>query len=92
MVMRNRHEEPGWWEDLPPKMRERFGTSAIETDENEGLPAKNPPAASRSFERLREYCLLAMLILSVGIALMIFLVLVMALVDGVNAPLQFLNR
>ena len=89
--MRNRHEEPGWWEDLPPKMRERFGTSAVDTDEHPALPA-NSPAAGPSFERLREYFLFAMMILSVGIALIIFLVLVMALVDGVNPPLPFLNR
>ncbi len=76
MVMRNRREEPGWWDDLPPKIRERFSAPDEPSDPE---PASAKP--SRGLAWLRESSLFAILMLAVALTNLFFLLLVFALVD-----------
>jgi len=87
MVMRYRHEDPGWWENLPPRIRERFAAPLAEAASGESAVATQV-AEPQSFAKLgwlRDSSILAMAFLAVALANVILL-LVLVMVDGVAAP------
>ncbi len=86
MVMRNRHsgaEPSGWWDDLPPQVRERFGVRPVATPpaptrplpgpHNQQLLDARPPLAL-----LREMTLLSLLLLGIAVANILFLLLALS--------------
>lgn len=83
MVMRNRHDgasSPGWWDDLPPAVRSRFG---VLTDLDPEPPARPrlQPSAGRfvwAFDAGR----LALLFLVVALANVLVLLLALAFLAG----------
>jgi hypothetical protein len=89
MVMKNRWEEAGWWDDLPPRVRERFSGSPFdraEASEPGQAVATSTIEPPPSLGWLRDSSLLAVLLIAVGIINAFLLVLVLALVDGVTMP------
>lgn len=94
MVMRNRHEEPSWWDELPPGLRARFAAPPLdnaETGEHVPLPAPEPSGRSSSTWIL-DLSRLAVLFLAVAIANVLFLILALAFVDGQAALLPLKGR
>lgn len=94
MVMRNRHEgpgSPGWGDDLPPKVRARFGNRTADLPDWDDPPAARrtepaPAAAPAPLGRVREYSRLALLFLAVGLANVVVLLLALAFLDGRPGP------
>lgn len=92
MVMRNRHDgsgSPGWWDSLPPRVRERFGTRPADyPDPGDPPPApQSAPAPGRSaLEWVHELIRLALLFLAVAVANLVFLLLALAFLDGRPGP------
>jgi len=85
MVMRNRRDEPGWWDDLPPRIRERFASPDV-ADGGASVAVAEVPASRRSLAWLRDSSLFALVMLGVALANVFFLLLVLALVDGSGPP------
>ena len=85
-MIQNQHEQPGWWEDLPPKIRERFGSA--ESDEHIALPPTVEPPFPAPFGWLRDYSVLAVLFLAAAIVNVVLLLIVLAYIDGVAMPFQ----
>lgn len=95
MVMRNRHDgagSPGWWDDLPPRVRARFGTRPADSPDPDDPPAapRQSSASGRSaLEWVHELSRLALLFLAVAVANLVVLLLALAFLDGRPGP-QFL--
>ena len=87
MVMANRQDEPGWWDELPPRIRSRF-----ERAEPEPSAAASEAAPLPTNHVFRDSTLLAGLFLLVAIANVLLLLFVLAYVDGVAAPIPWQNR
>ena len=87
MVMPNRHDEPGWWDELPPRIRSRFEQPALEPS-----AAASEAAPLPTNHVFRDSTLLAGLFLLVAIANVMLLLFVLAYVDGVAAPIPWQNR
>jgi hypothetical protein len=79
-MVRNRRDEPGWWDDLPPRIRERFATPVSEESGESVAVAEAPPR--RSLAWLRDSSLFAIIMIGIALANLFFLLLVFALVDG----------
>ena len=99
MVMPNRHEEPGWWDDLPPLVRSRFAAAPPESTAETGefqpiarMPAAAEPNNPASLDWLRDLSRLAVLFLAVAIANVVFLILALAFVDGPATMNPFQSR
>lgn len=77
MVMRNRgdgSDAPHWWDDLPPKLRERFSTPITQLDEERPAPrAEEPPPPVRGSELVGELSRLAFAFALVVFGLILFL-------------------
>ncbi|MDB5313312.1 MAG: hypothetical protein JWO38_7514 [Gemmataceae bacterium] len=93
MVMRNQHDGAGsseWWDDLPPKIRSRFGT--LPADDPAAAP--DPPAPARPaagpsvFDWVRELSRLALLFLAVAIGNIVFLLIALSFLAG-GPPVPF---
>src|SRR3712207_4892440 len=91
MVMRNQQgggNSPGWWDDLPPKVRERFGGERAASPVNDTLPltplpaARPQPAPAPTARVTRELSRLAVLFLGVAVANMVVLLLALAILRG----------
>ncbi|MFO0806795.1 MAG: hypothetical protein U0791_27130 [Gemmataceae bacterium] len=78
-MVRNRRDEPGWWDDLPPRIRERF---ALPEREESGPPVAVAAPPRRSLAWLRDSSIFALIMLGVALANLFFLLLVFALVDS----------
>jgi hypothetical protein len=79
-MVRNGRDEPGWWDDLPPRIRERFAAPPRE-ESGEGVAvAEQPPA--RSLAWLRDSSIFALIMFGIALANLFFLLLVFALVDS----------
>jgi hypothetical protein len=90
MVMRNRNGGDGalnWGDDLPPKVRSRFGTG-IDQPRHEARPAGPPrdPGPSPAVGRFLELSRLALVFLAVGVVNIVVLLLALAFVQGGPAP------
>lgn len=81
-MLRNRRDEPGWWEDLPPRIRERFAVPAFEETGESVAVAEALPSPRRSMAWLRDSSLFAIIMFAIALANLFFLLLVFALVDG----------
>lgn len=96
MVMRNRHDGSGWWEDLPPKVRERISAPGPASRPGEpgtrtavaNLPERQRPPA---LHWMRELGRLALLFLAVAIANVLFLLVALSFVGSgkIAAPAPF---
>jgi hypothetical protein len=88
MVMRNRNGGDGarnWGDDLPPKVRSRFGANQPQPEARPADPPRGPgpsPAVGRFLELGR----LALAFLAVGIVNIVILLLALAFVEGGPAP------
>lgn len=94
MVMRNQHgggNSPGWWDDLPPKVRERFGRrpaaaepvrppAATDTAPHAPLPPAPVPAPRPRVGR--EVSKVAVWFLAVAVVNMVVLLLALAVLRG----------
>jgi hypothetical protein len=78
-MVRNRRDEPGWWDDLPPRIRERF---ALPEREESSSPVAVAEPPRRSLVWLRDSSIFALIMLGVALANLFFLLLVFALVDS----------
>jgi hypothetical protein len=78
-MVRNRRDEPGWWDDLPPRIRERF--SPQPTEWSEPVAVAEAPVPRRSLAWLRDSSLFALVMFGIALANLFFLLLVFALVD-----------
>jgi hypothetical protein len=90
MVTKNQWEEAGWWDDLPPKIRERFAAPPA-APVTVPAPACEPPFPA-PFRGLGDYGVLAVLFFAVAVANVILLLFVLAFVDGVALPGPFQAR
>lgn len=81
-MVRDERNDSGWWDDLPPRIRERFAIPAYEEAGESVAVAEAPPPPQRSLAWLRDSSLFAVIMLAVAIANLFFLLLVFALVDG----------
>jgi hypothetical protein len=81
-MVRNRRDEPGWWDDLPPRIRERFAAPEREESGESVAVAEAPPPARRSLAWLRDSSLFALIMVGIALANLFFLLLVFALLDG----------
>ena len=80
-MVRNRRDEPGWWDDLPPRIRERFAAPERE-ESGESVAVAEAPPPRRSLAWLRDSTLFAAVMLVIAVANLFFLLLVFALVDA----------
>jgi len=80
-MVRDERNEPGWWDDLPPRIRERFALPGDRGEAGEAVAVAEAPPR-RSLAWLRDSSLFAVLMLAVALANLFFLLLVFALVDG----------
>ena len=88
MVMRNRHDgagTPGWWDDLPPRVRERFGTRPADSP-GDPPPAPQSAPGRSALEWVHELSRLALLFLAVAVANLVVLLLALAFLDGRPGP------
>lgn len=86
-MVRDERNEPGWWDDLPPRIRERFALPERgEPGDHSVIAAESPPRPRRSLAWLRDSSLIAVFMLAVALANLFFLLLVFALVDGPAPP------
>jgi hypothetical protein len=93
MVMRNRNNaegSPGWWDDLPQKVRARFGNSfagmlrGIDrswVNESAAEPHSDP-GRSPALDQLLEISRFALLFLAVGFVNIVVLFMALAYLDG----------
>jgi hypothetical protein len=84
MVMRNRDggsEAPHWWDDLPPKVRERFSRAPVSIEEEPAAPDNAPPAVSRG-ELVSDLSGLAALFVLASLAILLYLLVAVAYVTG----------
>ena len=96
MVMRNRHsgaEPSGWWDDLPPKVRDRFGKRPVtppiaphprpQSESNEPQPRNSRPRLAL----LRELTLLSLVLFGIAIANIVFLLLALSYLNPGHSSL-----
>lgn len=79
MVMRNRNDGADarrWWDDLPPRVRQRVGLPPPEAE-----AAAEPPTVSRG-ELLRDLSAVAVLFAVVAVANLLFLLVALSFVAG----------
>lgn len=84
MVMRNRGDEsdaPHWWDDLPPKMRERF-TRPLAQPDREEVPRVEPPPPVSGSELIGELSRLVFAVALVVCGLLAFLSAALYFVHG----------
>ncbi len=92
MVMVNRQDETGWWDDLPPRIRSRFERVEPESHREPSVAEASEVAPPPSNHWLRDSSLLAGMFLLVAMANVLLLLFVLAYVDGVAAPIPWQNR
>jgi len=90
MVMKNQWEEAGWWDDLPPRVRERFASPSAPAAPQPGPACE--PGSGASFRWLTDYGVLALLFFAIAVANVGLLLFVLAFVDGVGPPGPFQAR
>ena len=84
MVMRNRNggsEAPHWWDDLPPKVRQRFSQPPVYIEE-EPAPRDDPPPAVGRGELIGDLSRLAVAFVFVSFAILLYLLVAVAYVTG----------
>jgi len=87
MVMHNRNggsDAPHWWDDLPPKVRERFTQPITHEEETrpEETPVEDPvPMPSRS-ELVGDLSRLAVLFVLVAVGNILFLLAALSFLNG----------
>lgn len=99
MVMRNRHDAPGssdWWEDLPPRVRERITVADPLTRVTE-IPTPPPAEPARipgssTLSCIRELSRLGLLFLAVAVANVLFLLVALSFVSSGAAPFAVPGR
>ncbi len=83
MVMRNRDEgsqAPHWWDDLPPKVRERF-TAPFAHDESPAGGSEPHPPLSRG-ELLLDLSRLAAMFFLIALGNILFLLVALSFVNS----------
>ena len=84
MVMRNRSEgggTPQWWDDLPPKVRNRF-TQPLAPDERAAPPASGPAPPPGRGELFGDLSRLALLFALASLGILLYLLVVVRYVTG----------
>jgi hypothetical protein len=87
MVMRNRGEgsnAPHWWDDLPPKVRERFTQpiAPLEPEERFDARVEEPPPPISGSELVGELSRLAIVFALVALGNILFLFAALYFVHG----------
>ena len=84
MVMRNRHDgsgTPSWWEDLPPRVRDRFSHPPTPDEPPEPTASEPQPLLSRR-EIAGDLTRLVLLFAVVAVANLLFLLVALSFVAG----------
>jgi hypothetical protein len=97
MVMRNRYdgeESAGWWDDLPPKVRSRFGTRPVVDPTPEPAPPPARPADGPPvLDWVRDLGRFVLLFLAVAVGNLVFLLVALSfLTGGPLVPLGLTGR
>ncbi|MCI0703316.1 MAG: hypothetical protein L0241_19735 [Planctomycetia bacterium] len=86
MVMRNRHDGnsmPQWWEDLPPRIRERFSNPPTNNeDHTRTTPDPGPLVSRREIVGDLSRLVLVLGFAAVAVANMLFLLVALSFVTG----------
>jgi hypothetical protein len=80
MVMHNRGDgsgTPHWWDDLPPKVRDRF-TQPLTHEEEPTSRAPEPPAPPSRRELVRDLSRLAILFCLIALGNVLFLLVALS--------------
>jgi hypothetical protein len=84
MVMRNRsngNDSPHWWDDLPPKVRNRVARPVSSLARTENPTAEFPEPLSRG-ALVRDLSSLAALFALVALGIMLYLIVAVTFVTG----------
>lgn len=80
MVMHNRNGESGtpqWWDDLPPKVRQRF-TQPLTQEEEPQTPTAEPPATPSRGELVGDLSRLALVFAVIALGNILFLLVALS--------------
>jgi len=84
MVMRNRHDgsnTPQWWEDLPPRVRDRFSQQPV-CEEEPTRPTPEPTITRREIVSDMSRFMLLFGFAMLAVAYLLFLLVALSFVTG----------
>lgn len=88
-MVRDQRDDPDWWNSLPPPIRQRIGVPpTLTSNPSENLVTTQVPDSPRGIRLawLRDSSVLAIVFLAVALGNMLFLLLMLAFVDGPASP------
>ena len=85
MVMRNRHEggsTSGWWDDLPPSVKDRCASSPLRQQYHDDLQQMAESRPSPSIRIARDFSWLLLVFVAIAFANILFLLVALSFLYG----------